>query len=66
MKIDHAGENKVGSWHDRGPIRSAFRFGWDAIQTWIVRPKPARGANRDEEEAEADQQRIRLDENRER
>ena len=49
------GKNKVGCRHDREPIQTAFRFGWDVIQTWIIRPKLARGTNQGEEGVEANQ-----------
>ena len=61
-----ARKNEVGCRHDQEPSRSAFRFGWDVIRTWNARPKLARGANRGEEGAEADQRRTSLDENWER
>ena len=49
-----AEEDKVRNWHDRGPIGSVFRFGWDVIRAWIIRPKPDRGASQCEVELQAD------------
>ena len=47
----HAGEEEVGIWHVRGPIRPWFHFGWDAIRTWIGRLKRDHGMNRGDEKA---------------
>ena len=59
-------EEEVGNRHVRGPTRSAFHFGWGAIQTWIIRSKQDHGANRSEEEPETSQRRKGPDENQER
>ena len=33
------GDEEIKNRHVREPIRSGFQFGWDAIRTWIGRPK---------------------------
>ena len=58
-----AEEDKVGNRHDRGTIRSAFHFGWDAIRAWIVQPNPDHDENQANAEPEAEQGRTGLDEN---
>ena len=59
-----AEEDKVGNRHDRGLIRSTFCFGWDAIRTWIIQPKPDRSTSRGKEEPNADRRMSGPDENR--
>ena len=54
----------VGNRHDRGTIRSVFRFGWDAIRAWIVRPNPDCGASQANAELDAERWRIGPNENR--
>ena len=44
-----AEEEEVGNRHVQGPIRSRFHFGWDAIRTWIGRPKRDHDMDRGDE-----------------
>ena len=60
-----AEEEEVGNRHVRGPIWSGFHFGWDAIQTWIGRPKQDHGMNQGDEKVKAGQRRTGPDEDRE-
>ena len=57
-------EDRVRNRHDRGTIRSAFHFGWDAIRAWIVQPNPDHDENQANAEPKADRGRTSSDENR--